>query len=445
MIKKIQFPKSFTWGTATAAYQVEGAWNVDGRGESIWDRFSHTPGHVENNENGDIACEQYYRFKEDIALMSEMNMPAYRFSVSWPRIYPSGKGEVNQKGLDYYNQLVDALLESGIDPWVTLYHWDLPQALQDAGGWPCRAVTGYFAEYTDTMVDLLGDRVTHWMTLNESWVIAFMGYKHGLFAPGIKDIAKAYQAAYYLMLAHGKAYEVIKSKQPNSKIGYTHVFMNLINYTRDQASKAYIDCMQQEYNNVFLDPVTKGTYPEAVVQTLGKKAPDIRGEDLRLMNQYDFIGLQYYNDRLVIYGTENDSHPQIPIQEFTEMGWPVTPCGFYESIMTLQNTCQVKEIVVTENGSAWADTLTQNGRVFDTKRQKFMKDHLYQLHRALNAGANVTGYFTWSLLDNFEWTSGYRPRFGIVYVDYPTQKRYIKESGFLFSRIIKENGFAYES
>lgn len=441
---RIQFQNEFVWGTATAAYQVEGAWNLDGRGESIWDRFSHTPGYVENNQNGDVACDQYHRFKDDIALMSAMNIPAYRFSVSWPRIYPAGKGDVNQPGLDYYDKLVDALLEKNIEPWLTLYHWDLPQKLQDLGGWPNRDVADYFAEYTKTMVELLGDRVRYWMTFNEPWVTAFLGHKHGIFAPGVKNVKQAYQTAYHLMLAHGKAYGVIKSKQPDVKVGYTHIYMNLINCTRDQISQDYINFMENEYNHIFLDPVTKGTYPEAICQKLGKDAPDVRPEDLKVMNQYDFIGLQYYNDRLVMHGVEDDSNPDIPVQEFTQMGWPITPYGFYESIMAMQNQYQAKEIVITENGSAWPDTLSHDGKVFDDKRQKFMKEHLYQLHRAITAGANVTGYFAWSLMDNFEWASGYRPRFGIVYVDYPTQKRYIKESGYLFSQIIKENGFDVE-
>lgn len=442
----LKFPNEFTWGAATASYQVEGAWSEDGKGESIWDRFTHTPGNVERGETGDIACDQYHRFKDDVQIMKHLGLPAYRFSISWPRIFPTGKNDINQKGLDHYDRLVDELLNFGIEPWVTLHHWDLPQALQEEfGGWPFRGMADYFAEYAKTVAEKLGDRVTRWMTFNEPWVIAFMGYRDGTFAPAIKDQKQAYQAAYHLMLAHGKAYSAIKSICKNCKVGYTHNYQNLFNITRDEASEEFIRFKWEENNGIFLSPVLKGKYPHIIHNRIGSDAPQIHEDDLKIMNQYDFIGIQYYFDILVMSGTDEfvlDSKRRPGFFDYTEMGWPVTPGGFYESIMTLKNKYDAHEIVVTENGSAWQDVLTHDGKVQDDKRQNYLEKHLSQVHRAIKDGAPVTGYFAWSFMDNFEWAYGYRPRFGLVYVDYPTQQRFIKESGFLYGKIIQQNGLS---
>lgn len=439
---RIKFPKDFIWGTATAAYQVEGAWNEDGKGESIWDRFCHIPGHIERDENGDIACDQYHRFPDDIQLMKEINIPNYRFSLSWPRIFPSGSGTINQKGIDHYNRLIDTLLETGIKPWITLYHWDLPQALHDAGGWPKRELTDFFAHFAETAVSHFGDRVTRWMTFNEPWVVAFMGYDAGIFAPGIRDRKKAFLTAYHLMLAHGKAYNAIKAVKPDAHVGFTHNFANYVNLSRDAASEEYIRFKWEESNGIFLQPVLQGRYPELILERLDRIAPNVNPDDLKVMNRYDFIGLQYYMDMLVSNGTQHfgmGPDNVLPFYDYTEMYWPVTPLGFYESIISLATEYQAKEIVVTENGSAWQDVLTPEGRVHDIKRQQYLKAHLFQLWRAIEDGAPVTGYFAWTFLDNFEWASGYRPRFGLVYTDFPTQRRYIKDSGYLFGRIILNN------
>ncbi len=442
----LKYPDNFTWGSATASYQVEGAWRDGGKGESIWDRFTHTPGNIERGDTGDIACDQYHRYKEDVQLMKSLGLHAYRFSISWPRIFPTGKKDINQQGLDHYDRLVDELLKAGIEPWVTLHHWDLPQALQEEdGGWPFRGMSDYFAEYAKTVAEKLSDRVTRWMTFNEPWVIAFMGYRDGTFAPGIKDQKQAYQAAYHLMLAHGKAYSAIKSIDKNNIVGFTHNYQNLFNITRDEASEEFIRFKWEENNGIFLNPVLKGTYPQIILDKIGSDAPLINKNDLKIMNQCDFIGIQYYFDIMVMHGTD-ESILEIKNRplffDYTEMGWPVTPGGFYESIMTLKNKYNVHEIIVTENGSAWHDVLSHDGKVYDDKRQDYLRKHLFQVHRAINDGAPVTGYFAWSLMDNFEWAFGYRPRFGLIYVDYPTQQRFIKESGFLFKKIIQENGLS---
>ncbi|MBD3287243.1 family 1 glycosylhydrolase, partial [candidate division KSB1 bacterium] len=366
-ISVIKFPDKFIWGAATASYQVEGAWREDGKGESIWDRFAHTPGVIERGENGDIACDQYHRYLDDIEIMKQLNLGAYRFSISWPRIYPTGKKEINQRGLDYYERLVDALLAAGIEPWITLYHWDLPQTLQeDEGGWTSRSMTDYFAEYAKTIVEKLGDRVTHWMTFNEPWVIAFMGYRNGAFAPGIKDTKQAFQAAYNLMLAHGKAYAIIKSIQRESKIGFTHNYQNYYNISRDEPSEQFIPYKWEEANGIFLSPVLAGSYPQIVLDVNGDNAPQITTDDLKIMNQYDFIGIQYYFDILVMNGTDEhvlnvEKRPKF--FDYTEMGWPVTPRGLYDSIMTVNEKYDSPEIIITENGSAWNDVISPEGKV----------------------------------------------------------------------------------
>lgn len=439
----IKFSDNFLWGVATAAYQVEGAWNEDGKGESIWDRFTHTPGNIERGDNGDLACDQYHQYPEDIKIMEELGVQAYRFSISWPRIFPTGRGELNQKGLDHYDKLVDAFLHAGIQPWITLYHWDLPQSLEDEGSWPNKKLTDYFAHYAYTVAKKLGDRVKHWMTFNEPWVISNLGYRDGIFAPGIKDQKQAYQTAYNLMLAHGKSYQAIKANFSDAKIGFTHNHQNYFNLTRDEKSEEYIKFVWANSNQIFLDPVMLGKYPQIVLDNIGTLAPDINSDELKIMNHYDFLGVQYYFDNLVSNG-KDDPHLghkiKHPFFKYTEMGWPITEIGFYETIMDLTKKYDVKEIIITENGSAWQDVLNPNGKIHDSNRQVYLKKHLKQVHKAIQNGAPVNGYFVWSYQDNFEWTFGYRSRFGLVYTDYPSQKRYIKDSGYLYSEIIRNNG-----
>lgn len=435
---KMEFPDGFKWGAATAAYQVEGAAFEEGKGESIWDRFTHQPGRVERNETGDVACDQYHRYPEDIRLMQKLGLQAYRFSISWPRIYPQGTGNINSRGLDHYDRLVDALLAAGIEPWITLYHWDLPQALQDRGGWPNRDIADWFTDYAVTMAERLGDRVEYWMTMNEPWVCSYYGYRYGYMAPGIKDMKQALAAAYHFNLAHGRAYNAMKQVNSNLKIGITHSTRQHRLLDDQPESIELAEFLWEENNGVFLDPILRGRYPQAVIDRYPNEVPSIGKKDLEEMNHYDFIGLQYYNDTLIRKGKIEEE--KLPGFEYTEMGWPITPEGLYENIMEYVRRYNPKELVITENGSAWADEPNAAGRICDEARQRYLVDHLAQLHRAIQDGAPVTGYLAWSLIDNFEWNSGYRPRFGLVYNDYATQQRTVKDSGYLFAKIIRDKG-----
>jgi beta-glucosidase len=436
---KVQFPENFTWGAATAAYQVEGAAFEDGKGESIWDVYSHVPGNIEDDATGDVACDQDHRYPGDIRLMQEMELQAYRFSISWPRIYPQGTGTINEKGLDHYDRLVDALLEAGIDPWITLYHWDLPQTLHERGGWPNREIADWFADYAVTMAERLGDRVQHWMTMNEPWVCSYMGYRDGTMAPGIRDLRQALAAAYHFNLAHGRAYNAMKAVNSDLKIGITHATQQHRPLDDEPESLALAEFLWQENNGVFLEPVLAGSYPQAIIDKYPDAVPDIGRADLAEMNNYDFIGLQYYTDNLIRNGELVGT--KLPEFDYTEMGWAITPDGFYNNIMEYVRRYDPKELVITENGMALADKVDPDGRVRDVRRQDYFKAHLSAMHRAIQGGAPLTGYLAWSFMDNYEWTSGYRPRFGIVHNDYPTQTRTIKDSGYMFADIIRENGF----
>lgn len=436
---KIHFPENFKWGAATAAYQVEGAAFEDGKGKSIWDVFSHVPGNTENNATGDAACDQYHRYPQDIRLMQELNLQVYRFSVSWPRIYPDGTGKINPKGLDHYDRLADALLEAGIDPWITLYHWDLPQALHERGGWLNRDIADWFTDYAVTMTERLGDRVKTWMTMNEVWVCAYHGYWHGGMAPGIKDHKAALQAVYNFNLSHGRAYNAMKAVNPDLKIGITHATQQHRALDDQPESLALKEFLWEEDNGVILEPVYKGTYPQAIIDRYPDDIPEIREEDLAEMNRYDFVGLQYYTDMLIKDGeliTE-----KLPEFEYTEMGWAITPAGFYENIMEHVRRYDPKELIITENGMALADSIDEDGRVRDVRRQDYFKSHLESVHRSIQDGAPLTGYLAWSFMDNYEWACGYRPRFGLVYNDYETQTRTIKDSGRMFAEIIKNKGW----
>lgn len=436
---KIEFPERFVWGAATAAYQVEGAAFEEGKGVSIWDVFSHKPGHVERNETGDVACDQYHRYPEDIKLMQEMGLQAYRFSISWPRIFPYGVGAVNPKGLDHYDRLVDALLEAGIDPWITLYHWDLPEPLHERGGWPNREIADWFTEYAVVMAERLGDRVKNWMTMNEPWVCSYMGYRDGLMAPGIKEMKQALAAAWHFNLAHGRAYNAMKAIHSSLKIGITHATQQHRPLDDTSESQALAEYLWEENNGVFIEPILNGTYPKAIIDRYPDEVPTIRKDDLDEMNRADFIGLQYYTDTLIRNGKHVSG--KLPEFEYTEMGWPVTPDGFYNNIMEYTRRYNPVELVITENGMAVADEVSADGRIRDVRRQDYFKMHIEQVHQAIDDGAPLTGYFAWSFIDNYEWACGYRPRFGLVHNDYASQTRTIKDSGRMFGEIIRENGF----
>jgi beta-glucosidase len=433
-----RFPPGFAWGAGTAAYQIEGGPDLDGRGESIWDRFIARAGVVERGETAHRACEHYWRYREDVALMKELGLGAYRFSISWPRILPDGRGAVNEKGLDFYRKLVDELLAANIQPWVCLYHWDLPQALEDAGGWPARETAQYFADYASIVAAALGDRVRHFITVNEPWVAAYCGYRWGQHAPGVADERAAFAAAWHLLLAHGLGWDAIKSRS-SADVGIANFSFQPLVLNRHAADAGLLEHMQAENNGIFLDPVLKGTYPQRMLDHLKGNAPDIRPGDFALIHRYDFVGVQYYKDQIVnmIPGQRESRYDFL---EYTETGWPVTPVGLYDHLVWLHERYQPRRIVVSENGAAFPDVLGPGGVVRDEKRQQYLRAHLSEIHRAVEAGVPVEGYFVWTLMDNFEWVWGYRPRFGIVYTEFASQKRYIKDSGHLYARIIRENG-----
>lgn len=439
----LRFPEGFLWGAATAAYQVEGAVNEDGRSPSIWDTFSHTPGKITNNDTGDVACDHYHRYAEDIDLMAHLGLKAYRFSIAWPRILPQGTGQVNQVGLDFYDRLVDGLLAKGILPFATLYHWDLPQALQDRGGWPERSIVDAFVSYADVVSRRLGDRVRHWMTLNEPWVISFLGYGNGMHAPGIADEAAFLRAAHHLLLAHGHAVPVLRANSDaQTQIGMVLSLGwvdSASNSPEDQAAARRHDGF---FNRWFLDPIFKGAYPDDMVKVFGASMPSVSDEDMRIIaTPFDFLGVNYYTRSVVAAGQEPPFRPRMerPAGEYTEMDWEVYPLGLYNLLTRLHREYGPRAMYITENGAAFKDELSADGKVIDPRRLAYLRAHFEQAHRAIGDGVPLRGYFVWSLMDNFEWGYGYTKRFGITYIDYPTQRRILKQSGEWYREVIRSN------
>jgi beta-glucosidase len=445
--KFINFPKDFIWGCADSAYQVEGAWNEDCKGPSIWDTFVHTPGHVVNGETGDIAVDHYHRYKEDVDLLKELGLDAYRFSVAWSRVLPDGTGAVNQAGLDFYDRLVDELLKQKIEPYVCLFHWDLPQVLQDKGGWPNRDTAYAFADYARLVTGHLSDRVKVWMTHNEPWVAAMAGYFAGEHAPGIRDVSSAFKALHHLLLSHGLAAEAIRAsaKQP-IKVGIT---LNLNPVHPASESKNDLNAasrMDAVLNRSTLDPLLKGTTPIQEF-AIGKLLSGslIKPGDLEKINTLDLLGVNYYTRTVVKYDSKfpvvmaNQVHPEG--NEYSGM-WEIYPEGIYEFLTRIWKDYQPKcEIMITENGIPVPDGLDFDNRVRDERRIRYLRNHITQVQRAMDEGVPVKGYFHWTLMDNFEWAYGYGQRFGLVYVDFKTQKRTIKDSGHWFARMIQDNGF----
>ena len=440
---KFRFPSDFIWGAATASYQIEGAWDEDGKGENIWDRFSHTPGKVENGDTGDVACDHYHRWQDDLKLMQDLGLNAYRFSVAWPRILPSGQGKINQAGLDFYSRLVDALLEAKIEPHITLYHWDLPQALEDLGGWPERSIVDAFVEYTDLVSRTLGDRVKNWITLNEPFVSAFIGYWEGRHAPGITDIDQAVRASHHLLLSHGKTVPIIRQNSLGAKVGIT---LNLTH--AEPASPSLFDKKAAVWrdgfiNRWFLDPLGGRGYPQDMVVNFGQIMDFIHDGDLAdIMVPTDFIGVNYYT-REVCRSTEvseEDNLPQITFRgdEITEMDWEVYPEGIYKVLCRLYFDYDYRNIIITENGAAFPEKVIDD-QVDDQDRLSYIKRHLIMTNKAIQAGVPVKGYFAWSLLDNFEWAHGYSKRFGLIHVDYQTLQRIPKSSAYWYKQVIKDN------
>ncbi len=445
---KYQFPENFLWGVAASAYQIEGAWNEDGKGESIWDRFVRLPARVLNGDTGDVACDHYHRYREDVALLKALSIPCYGFTIAWTRILPQGRGKVNPKGLAFYDRLVDELLNAGIQPKVTLYHWDLPQALQDLGGWTHRDTVEYFTEYARIVFDLLADRVHLWATHNEPWVAAFLGYGTGIHAPGMCDYSQAYQAAHHLLLAHGRAVQVFRQGNYGGKIGLILNLNGLIPASNCEQDLAATQRVHDETHALFLDPVFKGTYPQALFEYIGAHQPKIHAHDLDVIHQpIDFLGLNYYNTDLVsfdLFGGLNKARLtpySAPGWGRTEMGWGIHPMGLKNEVMYVKENYGNPIIYLTENGCAMPDMPDENGFVNDWDRIRFLQAHLQAVHEAIQAGANVKGYFVWSIFDNFEWERGYSKRFGLVRVDYQTLKRIPKQSAHWYSRVIANHGF----
>lgn len=445
------FPEDFLWGTATASYQVEGAWNEDGRGESIWDRFSHTPGHVVNGDTGDIACDHYHRYKEDIAMMKEMGLKAYRFSVAWPRIFPEGRGSVNEKGLDFYKRLIEELHKADIQPALTLYHWDLPQALQDKGGWANGDTLDYYAEYAAYLFRQLGDGVSMWITHNEPWCVSFLSNMLGQHAPGYKDAALAVQISHNLLVSHGKAVQAFRQLGPaDGRIGIT---LNLTPYypaTDSPEDKAAAYALDGHSNRWFLDPIFKGSYPSDMLELYGRmaKQPDVMADDMALISQpIDFLGINYYTRGLVkatdlSKGMEGIEQIRPEGAQFTEMGWEIYPQGLYDLLMRLKRDYGDVPLYITENGAAFADVVADDGSVHDPQRTEYLRQHFIQAHKAIQDGVALKGYFVWSLMDNFEWAFGYTKRFGLIYVDFSSLRRIWKDSAYWYRDVIDRNGVA---
>lgn len=442
----LRFPTGFFWGTATSAYQIEGAWDTDGRGMSIWDTFSRTPKKVHNGHTGDEADDHYNRWQEDVQIMSSMHQNAYRFSIAWPRVQPTGVGAPNQAGLDFYDRLVDGLLANHIQPFVTLYHWDLPQTLQDTGGWTARDTVYRFADFARLVVERLGDRVTKWITINEPFVAAMIGHFTGRHAPGLTDPAAAFSAAHYLLLAHGLSVPVIRSaaRQPVD-VGIT---LNLTSVhpasgaEQDRSAARRFDGIQ---NRLFLDPVFCGAYPNDLMEDFGIFLPKYPTDDMGIISaDLDFLGINYYNRTVIRYAPEV---PLLKFQDIQPLGneytllWEIYPPGLYEILTRVWNDYHPLKIFVTENGCAMPDGVDADGRVRDLRRTRFLRDHLVQCHRAIDSGVPLKGYFAWSLLDNFEWAYGYDMRFGLVFVDYTSQKRIVKDSGYWYAQTASQNGF----
>ncbi|NWJ48589.1 MAG: beta-glucosidase [Chloroflexi bacterium] len=442
--KQVKFPTGFVWGAATASYQIEGAWDEDGKGLSIWDTFAHTPGKIKDGSTGDVACDHYNKWREDISLMKNLGLHAYRFSVSWPRILPDGSGKVNQDGLDFYDRLVDWLLDHAIDPYVTLYHWDLPQALQDKGGWVNRDTVQAYVEYAGIVADRLGDRVKHWITFNEPWVSAVLGYGVGEHAPGHKNLGEAIQVGHHLLLAHGLTVPVLRERiEPEAEVGIT-LSLSLGTPADDsnesrEATKRHALFM----NRWFLHPLFKGSYPEEMEPILDMMQLKREPEDAAaIAAPLDFLGVNYYIRNLVKDGTDfppvNLQFVKNPNAKYTEMDWEVYPQGIRELLLEVNNEYSPPKIYITENGAALPDKL-EDGQVHDVDRVEYLRGYLSEVGKAIEQGVPVNGYFYWSLMDNFEWAWGYTKRFGLVYVDFDTQHRIIKDSGLLYKEIIALN------
>ncbi|CAL9342538.1 GH1 family beta-glucosidase [Streptomyces sp. enrichment culture] len=435
------FPADFAWGTATSAYQIEGAVTEDGRAPSIWDTFSHTPGKVAGDDHGDVACDHYHRWPEDIALMKRLGTDTYRMSVAWPRVMPAGDGPVNAAGLDFYDRLVDALLEAGITPNITLYHWDLPQALQDRGGWTVRSTAEHLAEYASVVAARLGDRVTRWATLNEPLCSGWIGHLEGRMAPGLTDLTAAVHASYHLLLAHGLATRAIRAAAPGAQVGLVTNHSTVEAASSRPEDIAAATRMDGHTNRWWLDPVYGRGFPADMRELYGVELPERPGDLDIIAAPLDWHGLNYYFPATV---TDDPLGPvpyarevRLPDVPRTGMDWQIDAGGLEALLLRLTDDYGVRELYVTENGSAFPDTVSPDGAVHDPERARYLEQHVSACARAVRKGVPLAGYYAWSLLDNFEWAYGYDKRFGLVHVDYATQARTVKTSGLRYAEIIR--------
>jgi len=466
-MRRARFPDGFLWGVASAAYQVEGAWNLDGKGESNWDRFSHTVGKIKGGATGDVACDQYHRYREDVAILKRLNQKSYRFSTSWARIQPAGTGAVSQRGIDYYSRLTDALLEAGIRPFCTIYHWDLPQALEDRGGWPNRDLASYYADFAGILAKNLGDRITTWAPFNMPWTFTYYGYGVGVFPPGKTSFDQFLKAAHTVNLAQGEAFRSIKAVSRYATVGSAYGMAPAYPKTASEADRAATARYHAMNNLYFLNTAIHGEYPKAFVGETPYEAMGFKPGDGKIMKvPLDWVGFHYYTRRIVShanerclsgnvrhYGTETEGgggsasrdpmtqiHVEMPTEgPLTEAGLEIWPRGIYDLAMQISREYNHPIIEISENGCCYLDAPDETGRVPDTRRIAFHQQILAELARAIADGARVRAYHAWSLVDNFEWTDGYTERYGLTYVDFRNQKRTIKDSGHWYGRVAALN------
>lgn len=447
-MSRLIFPDHFLWGAATSAYQIEGAHDRDGKGESIWDRFAHTQGRIWNGETGDRACDHYHRYREDIGIMADLGLQAYRFSISWPRIFPSGGGKANRQGLDFYRRLVEELQQHKIKAVPTLYHWDLPQALQDKGGWLNRDTARYFAEYGACLFEQLDLPVELWITLNEPWVVAILGHAFGIHAPGLDDFKAAITAGHHLLLGHGLAVQAFREvRQADEPIGITLNLAPVEPLTDSKSDREAAYRSDGFMNRWFLDPLFKGYYPSDMVDLYHRNfnLTAFSRDDLKIIAEpIDFLGINNYTRVLVEGGGDENAFMGNPVNppdaDYTEMGWEVYPRGLYNLLTRIHRDYGPLPLYVTENGAAFNDQPGKDGTVNDPQRVSFLQNNLKYCLQAIEEGVPLRGYFAWSLLDNFEWAFGYSKRFGLVYVDFTTLERYPKESAYWYKKVISRNG-----
>ena len=432
-----RFPPRFVWGVATSAYQIEGAAHEDGRGDSIWDEFCRRPGAIKDGSNGDRACDHYHRVDEDVSLIAGLGVHAYRFSIAWPRVQPRGEGAWNEQGFAFYDRLIDRLLERGIAPHLTIYHWDLPQALQEKGGWLSRDTTLRFVEYATEVGRRLGDRAASIATHNEPWVVAILGHEAGIFAPGLKSQKVAMQVAHHLLLSHGVALKALRSQGCRSPLGI--VLNQSPIHPATDSSEDYAKARIDDGLTIrwYMDPLLLGSYPADVLSFLGEDSPTVQDGDMEAIRQpLDFLGINYYTRN--VSGTGAPRGPVEPGRKVTDMGWEVFPGGLSELLARLHADYSLPPIFITENGAAYPDRVV-DGRIADVDRIDYLRSHIAAMADAIDIGVDVRGYFVWSLLDNFEWADGYSKRFGLIHVDYETQRRTLKDSALWYRDLCGEH------